>query len=473
MPEIRWGIWMGHGGRCFYLILVELIVVGCSRVPSADDGFVNKIVANRMGTQTEWRQGYSQDEQVKSFIQYAIHHELTADSAIQVALLHNPKIQTIFEELGMAQANLVEAGLLSNPSFEIEARYPQAKGLRTNIEYFIVSSLLDIFLIPLRTRLAETEFAQAKLRVANEILNLSFDVREVYFELVCEKKKIMHIKSALKLTGINRDIVARQVSVGNVNILEFELTQSRFLEAELELSKSQAEMIRLTEKLNRLLGLTEEVGLLLPDNPSPDFEDQCFDFCTLKSVALVERLDLQVARLEIARLSRILRLKEGWTYTNLKGGLAGERDTDGANLMGPGLSGELPIFNCGQAARIRLFAQLRQAQDLLEELEIKVISEVREAYKLLQGHLEIIRGYRYRLLPMHSKILSSSEELYNVMGLGIDKLLENKRQEVVAHQNYVESIKKYLLARVVLDRALGGVLSGLLTQQECVQGVGE
>ncbi len=455
-----------------YALLLGLMATGCSKIPPMDDGFVAYTVSDRIDSKAEWRQGCCQDEEADAFIQCSIANELTADSAIQIALLNNPKIQAVFEELGIARAGLVEAGLLSNPSFSIEVRYPHIKGLHTNIEYLITSSLLDIFLIPLRTRLATTEFDQAKLRVSNEILNLAFDVRETYYELVSERKKIGYIKSVVELTSINSEIVSKQIEVGNVNTLEFQLSQSRLLEAELELAKSQAEIIRLSEKLNRLLGFTKDVCLILPDClTGVDYKG--FDLCILESIAIKERLDLQVARFEIARLGQMLGLKDWWTYTNLQGGLAGERDPDGTNLIGPGFSGEIPIFNYGQAARMRLFAQLRQARDRLAEMEIQVLSEVRESHKLLMSYLKILNDYGDRLLPMQSKISASSEKLYNVMGLGVDKLLENKRLEVVANQNYTESVKQYLIARVDLDRALGGYLFRLLAQMECTQGVAE
>lgn len=452
--------------------IICLTCFGCTRAPEADDGFVSSTIANRIGSQVQWREGCCQNEQANTFIQCRIDAEINADSAIQIALLNNPKIQAVFEDLGVARADLVEAGLLSNPSFSLEVRYPNVKGLQPNIEYLITSSLLDIFLIPLRTRLAATEFEQTKLKVSNEILNLAFDVRETYYELVTENKKIKHIESAVELTRIISDIVSKQIDIGNVKPLEFQLAQSRLLEAELELAKSQAEMIRLREKLNRLLGFNEEICLILPEELD-EIDYQGFDICILEFIALEERLDLQVARFEIARLSRMLGLKDWWTYTNFQGGLAGEREADGTSLIGPGLSGELPIFNYGQAARIRLFAQLRQAQNRLAELQIQVRSEVREAHKLLMSYLKIINDYQNRLLPMQGKITASSEELYNVMGLGVDKLIENKRQEVVAYQNYIESIKKYLVARVALDRALGGYLFRLLAQQRCIHEVSE
>lgn len=452
------------------ILLPGLLATGCSKTPPVDDGFVACTVAKRIGSQTEWRQGCCQEDQAQAFIQGTVANELTADSAIQIGLLNNPKIQAIFEEIGIARADLVEAGLLSNPSFSIEVRYPHLKGLQTNIEYLVTSSLLDLFLIPLRTRLAATEFNQTKVRVSREILNLAFDVRETYYELVSEKKKTKHIRSAVELASISSEIVSKQINIGNVNLLEFQLAQSRLLEAELELAKSQAEIVRLSERLNRRLGFTEDVCLILPDDLD-GIDYQGFDLCTLEAIAIEERLDLQEARLEIARLGQMLGLKDWWTYTNLQGGLSGERDPDGTNLIGSGFSGEIPIFNYGQAARMRLFSQLRQAWDRLAELEIQVRSEVREAHKLLMSYLQIINDYQNRLLPLHSKISASSEALYNVMGLGVDKLLENKRIEVVANQNYSESVKQYLVARVELDRALGGYLFRLLAQRECIQGV--
>ena len=448
-----------------HIALIGLLALACSRIPSADDSAVSCQILNRVNSNVEWRQGYCQDERVQSFIVSAVSDELTADSAIQIALLNNPQIQAFFEEIGIAQADLVDAGLLSNPAFEIEVRYPHIKGLKTNIEYLLTTSLLDIFLIPLRTKLAEVEFEQAQLKVSHEILDLAFDVRETYYELIAEKQKITQIRCLVELASISSEISSKQKAVGNINTLDFQLAQSRFLEAQLMLSQSQAEMIRLSEKFNRLLGFECDLCLILPAMLPEDLDYQGFDLCALESIAVEERLDLQVARLELSRLSRMLGLEDWWTFTKLRGGLAGERDPDGTNLIGPGFSGELPIFNYGQAARLRLFAELRKAQDHLAELEIRVRSEVREAHKLLISYLQIVNDFKTRLLPMQGKISASSEELYNVMGLGVDKLLENKRLEVVAQKNYTESLKKTLVSRVKLDRALGGNLFKLVAER--------
>lgn len=324
-------------------------------------------------------------------------------------------------------------------------------------------------MIPLRTRLAAAEFEQAKRRVTNEILDLAFEVKQTYYELLGEQQKFNYIIPIVELTSIHNEIVSRQIIIGNVNRLEFQQVQAKYLQAKLEFLKEQTTIIRLREKLIRLLGLSEDVCLLLPEIPQ-DVDYTGYDICSLESIALAERMDLKGARYEVIRLRRMLGLKEWWTYTNLKAGVAGERDPDGLNLIGFGLSGEIPIFNFGQAARMRIFAQLRQAQAQYETLEIRILSEVREAHKLLMNDLEMIIDYQNRIIPLQNEIINSSIELYNVMGLGVDRLIENKRKELEANRNYFEIIKDYWVARVQLDKALGGYIFRLLSQDICIEG---
>nr|WP_176454820.1 TolC family protein [Criblamydia sequanensis] len=443
-----------------------LLSFGCTRIPQTNDNGVSSIVNSRIAKEAYWNQGCYEDERIANAIQVLIQQELTADVAVQIALLNNPKIQEIFEEIGIAQADLVEAGLFSNPAFDIVFRYPPKKELKTNIEYSLTSSLIDLFLIPLRVKVAKAELEQITLRVTNEILDLAFEVEQTFYELQAAQQDIKYIQSIVELTSIHSQLTSRQRSVGNVNKLEFQQIQSRYLEAKLEVARIQNDIIRLREKLNRLLGFCGDIHWKVSDS-LPEIDYQGLPIDCLESVAFSERLDLQSARFDVLRLSRMLGIKQWWVYTQGRLGIGGERDPDGTNLIGPAFSGEIPIFNYGQADRMRIHAELRQAKDHLAALEIQILSEVREAHKLLMNNLGIINDYRAHIIPLQSEILESSEELYNVMGLGIDRLLENKRQEFQAYSNYIMSLRNYWMARVQLDRALGGKLYLVLSQIGC------
>jgi cobalt-zinc-cadmium efflux system outer membrane protein len=448
------------------LCALVVVTAGCSRVPPFNDGSVERLVATRTGQEVVWQQGECQDEQRNAFVEKAISHELTADNAIKIALLNNPKIQASFEELGIAQANLISAGLFSNPTFGVEVRYPLVSGLKTNIEYLLSSSILDVFLIPLRTKLASLDFEQTKLRVSNDILGLAFDVREAFYELVAARKKVRCLQAALELSKVLKEIAANQKSVGNINNLEYTFIQAKLLKAEIDLSESQAETVRLEEKLVKLLGYPHRTSLILPEELSIDFDNPVPNEGAVEAIALEKRLDLQVAAFNLAQIRQMLDMKQWWAFTDGQVGVAGERDPDGSNLLGFGLSGQIPLFNYGQAARMRLCAQLHQAQERVTEIKIRVASEARQAHALLIKRLAIVKDYRCRLLPLQRKIVLESEALYNVMGAGISTLLENKQSEILTLYNYTEAIKQYLLSKVELDKALGGQLSEALTSDQ-------
>lgn len=439
---------------------------------------VSSSIERRLDKTVHWDKGCLKEEQVECRIHSLLQQELTVDAAVQIALLNNPHTQAIFEEIGVSQADLVEAGLFSNPIFDLVIRFPDKKKFVPDIEYSIVASFIDLFLIPLRVKVAKAELEQTTLRVTNEVLDLAFEVEQTYYELQAAQQELRYTRSIVELTSIHSEIASRQKNIDNVNSLDFQQIQSKFLEAKLEIARIQNDIIRLKEKLNKLLGFCGDIQWTI-SNDLPEIDYQGLPIDRLECVAFRERLDLQAARFEILRLSRKLGIKQWWVYTNGRIGIGGERDADGLNTLGPAFSGEIPIFNYGQAARLRLHAELRQAQDELATLEIRILSEVREAHKLLMNNLEIINEYRAQIIPLQSKILESSEELYNVMGLGIDRLLENKRQEFQAYSNYTLSLRNYWMARVQLDRALGGKLYKLFSFENepipwyCKEGVVE
>lgn len=455
----------------FFLCILPLFFSGCFNVPPADEGFVSCAIDSRIAKSTKWFQDCDIDDNIKNHIQCLLEHELSVDDAIQIALWNNPQIQASFEELGIARANLIEAGLFTNPSFELEVRYPKRVGLTTNIEYLITSSILDIILIPLRNKLAATEFEQVKLKVTNQILSLAFEVRENYYELMLEQQKLDTMQSLFDLADINYRLITQQFKVYNTNNLALQEVSAKMIEAQLNLEKIEIENIKLKEKINKLLGFNQNTCLKISKKLLNNNDYFCYGLEILEDVALNERLDLKIAYLEIERLSRILGIKEWWTYTDLQVGLAGERDTDGTNTIGPGFSGQLPIFNYGQAARQRICSQLKQARNNLAALKIQILSEVREAHKVLALSSMMINNYHENLLPLYKEILASSEGYYNVMGMGIDKLLRSKQEAVNIQQNYLDAVKTYLIASVNLDRALGGNLACLLFPKEQFQDV--
>ena len=87
---------------------------------------------------------------------------LNADRAVQVALLNNRELQARFEEIGIAQADVIQAGLITNPNFSANFRFPDRSPSGTNIEYSIAQNFLELLVLPLRKRIANAQLAQAE-----------------------------------------------------------------------------------------------------------------------------------------------------------------------------------------------------------------------------------------------------------------------------------------------------------------------
>src|SRR6185295_13447960 len=155
--------------------------------------------------------------------------------------------------------------------------------------------------------------------------------------------------------------------------------------------------------------------------------------------------------------------KQWWSYSDVMAGISTESESEGGQVTGPTFAAQIPVFNYGQAARRRLLAQYQQSKEDLRALEVSTLCQVRTALQQLHTIRNLVIAYREQLVPLQRNILSSAVALYNVMGLGVYKLLEAKKQQIETEIDAMMTLADYWIARVDLDRALGGKLH-LVTQ---------
>src|SRR5262249_50825143 len=134
--------------RLLFPVLIGL-AAGCAAPPASFDR-VESSVAERTGKKVLWARGALDNTEVEQSIRALLGRRLTADSAVQIAFLNNRDLQAEFEEIGIAQGEWIEAGLLSNPSFSASARFPDRSPSGTNVEYSVAQNFLELVLIPLR-----------------------------------------------------------------------------------------------------------------------------------------------------------------------------------------------------------------------------------------------------------------------------------------------------------------------------------
>jgi len=239
------------------LSLMPAVFTGCSTVkPAAAFRDVQDSVASRTGQSTEWVHVSATNEEAEGRLKLLLEKELTIETAQQIALFNNRSLQATFEEIGISQGDLVQAGLLKNPQISARVRFPDRPPLATNAEYSIADNLLDLIIMPLKKKIAAQQLEQTKLRVGNEILKLVAEVKGAYFTLQAREQLLARLRIVAEANEVAAELATKQHDAGNINELDLINQQALYNQTKLELTQAEVQGHLEREKLNRLLGLS-------------------------------------------------------------------------------------------------------------------------------------------------------------------------------------------------------------------------
>ncbi|MEM9458867.1 MAG: TolC family protein [Myxococcota bacterium] len=454
--------------RLLPMLLVGLPTLGCASTrPTEARARVGELVAQRSGLDDVIEAERDANAQARTDAQVDrwLTDPLTEDRALRIALLNNRGLRATFEDLGIAQADLVEAGLLDNPVVGGDLVVSSAgNGLGGGLG--LSQSLLSAFLLPAQRRLARARLQAAIVRVADASLALVRDVKVAYAHVQWAwAGRTLH-RTVVQAGEVADDLARRQHEAGNLTDLEREQIASALDEARLELADRELEVTMARETLNRLLGLWgSQTGWTLAESrpkPVPVPGPGEADLSALEQAGIAQRLDVSAARYEVEAIERALEMRRRGLIPQVEAGVEARNEVGNDEghewVVGPSLSVELPLFNPGHADFARLRAQLRQAQHRLSQTAIDARSHIR-------SHREQLLTARRRASYMHDVVLPRQQvlgqralERYNAMLIGAYELLDVRAAQVQARLHYVEALRDYWVARADLERAVGGML---------------
>ncbi|MBW2432338.1 MAG: TolC family protein [Deltaproteobacteria bacterium] len=452
---------MKYKRNCLGLLLgIVLFAAGCAQVPK-EAGFneVRGLVKQRVDYRLQWNQETEADREVEEAVAELLKSELKPETAVQIALLNNPNLQAAYEDLGITQADVVEAGLLENPVIFGQVRYPNKSGEYNNYEFGITQNFLNVLIQPARKKLSAIRFEQVKLQVADEVIQMVAQVQKSYYT-VLGARQIRDLRNEIALAAGNSfELAQRLYSAGNISDLELATEQAHFEQSRLELANSETELLDEREHLTRLMGLWgSQTDWRLPEQ-LPDIPKDEMPLEHVESMAIENRLDLAAERKATEALAQALGITIDWRWVgHIEVGISRERETDRTWVTGPDLAIELPIFNQRQTDIARLKAQLRRSQSRLTAQAVDIRSEVRSLRNRLIMKRNIIDHYRQTVLPLREQIVDLTLKNYNYMLTGAFDLIMAKQQEFEAYQKSLEAIRDYWIIRAEMQRSLGGLL---------------
>lgn len=438
-------------------LLLLLLLAGCATVPR-DAGFadVQQRVQERLGERVEWQRGGEEDAAVASRIAALLQAPLSVDAAVQVALLNNRGLQAEYEELGVAQADLVQAGLLRNPAFGWSR---QEGGGITKTKWGLELDFLGLLLAAPKQRLENIRFEHTRLRVAQAVLRHALDTRKAWYAALAAEQSVGFMTQVADLAGAEVELGERQRKAGNLSRRDALRQQAFAAETAAALARARETAFAARERLNRLMGVWgDDAGWKLPAR-LPELPAAAPAFDSLEAYGLRQRLDVQMAQKEAEALAAGLHLTRNTRFINVFDlGVETEKSTGEKRITGPTLRLELPIFDQGQARISKQEAQYRQSEARLYALAVDARSEMREGYQRAVTAYAMAKQQRDVLVPLRRQIVEQSTLHYNGMLIGAYELLADARAQIDAVQGHIAATRDFWMALAELQMAVGGRL---------------
>jgi outer membrane protein TolC len=463
------GRWRAGGGALAALMLSAAMgTSGCARF-SPDGGMlvVEAAASSELGKEVVKIRDEADAAAVSARVKALLVKPLTASSAVQIALINNRALQAAYNELGISEAEMVEASLPPAPTVSF-LRIVGSGGFE--IERQIVQNVLGLLTLPRRREIAEARFRQAQARAVEMTLRTAMEAARSYYRATAANELVRFLQESRLSAEAVSDLAKQLGETGAMSKLEQAREHVFYAEVSGQVAMARLRQRGERERLIRALGLWgNDTTFRLPDRltalpPRPR------SLTSIERDAVGRRVDLVIARMELDILALQLGLTRKRRFINTleaAGISKTEKDinpdtgeADKIKRRGFELAVEIPIYDFGEARVRGAEETYMQAVNRLLERAVNVRSEAREAYQMYRGAYDIARHYEREVLPLR-KIISDETMLnYNAMIKDLFALLAEARARISANSQSIEARRDFWLASVDLHAAIVGGRGG-------------
>ncbi len=273
---------------------------------------------------------------------------VSPDEAAVLAVLANPSLRAVRDARGLVAAQVLQAGLLPNPSLSFGSEFPYV-GPDKIVAYGIglswdISSLIS----------RQAKVDAAKAQAASVDLDIAWQEWQVAQTAKSAAWKVLSLQAQLEMAGQadsllqdNLKTVQQAVGLQHKTAVDLSAAQAARQEAHTMVLELERDLARQRLALNRMLGLPSQTQVKMRKEDFPDglgepavvdlqkgIEDRRLDL-----LALRRGYDSQEAAVRAAVLSRFPKIAAGASHG---------RDTAGVYTFGYDLSVDLPLFDRNQ-----------------------------------------------------------------------------------------------------------------------------
>ena len=384
---------------------------------------------------------------------------ITLSKAIELGVLNNPTLKAAQAKLGISDAQILQAGLLSNPNIISDNGFAEDTfrvGIEQTIELGNKRSR--------RIKLAKMQKDVVQQEIITTILDVRSKVRSSYIQTYNAQQKLIASREILEtITNLEKIAKEREKkgNVENLDILQAEITvinaKNNIQSAKLELNEAFNSLsANIGKHLNRTIVLAPP-DLMKEFNISTPMVENDKTINILIEYAYANRPEIKVIEKNIEVQNQKLKLAHSNIVPDLKMSVGADFVTGDSKRNSTFIMGSLgmPIFNRQQGVIKEVKAQKLVYENDLDAIKIKIEQEVKNAFFGVITNAKSLNIYEKELIP-HAKMIVKKSEINFKEGKSNILIPINSQEAYINTQyRYIQTLTQYEQSVSDLERAIG------------------
>ena len=326
---------------------------------------------------------------------------LSETESVQVALWNNAAFQEMLAALGLTQAQLLDAGLISDPQFSIF--FPLGP---KQLEFTAFQAVDVLWLQPIRVRAAELDLDRVSQILVQNGLDVIRDVRVAHASLLLAQGQAEAARQAESLRRQIAELAQKRLDAGDISELEATAVRIDALQAQALAGRASQDVRIARQQLLTLIGQRgspeshiQNSELLAVASRDADLSAALLDSLdSLLDAALTMRPDLRAAEISIEAAGERVGLAQK-QFMNLDAVYDANGSGNKGFESGPGLRFTIPVFNRNRGGIAIADAQWQQAARQYVTVRDRVTLEVSTAHTQLEQAQQNLHLLRTEILP--------------------------------------------------------------------------
>lgn len=380
---------------------------------------------------------------------------LTLQAALALAMASNPDLSAAQYELQAVEATMLQANVLPNPSLEIAVEDRRRETRESTLQ---LSQPIELG----GKRSARRSAAERSRDAAAAELNAKqAEVRSgvitAFFGVLVAQERMRLAQESAELAQKATSAASRRVAAGKVSPVEETKARVEESSVRLELSQARSELASARKRLSATWG-----------NPAPRFERADGELTTLPpmpefagmSQRLTQAPAMARARYEVDRRQALAQVESSRRIPDMTVSLGVKRSEElGRNQAIVGVSVPLPFFDTNRGNVLESLRRVDKARDELAATEVRLDSELAEAYERLSVSRQEAESLQKEVIPGAQSAFDAATKGFEFGKFGFLDVLDAQRTLLQAKSQYLRALSEAHRAAAEIDRILGEPMS--------------